>query len=177
MTTSMANQAEAAGVPWWLVLIEGIALIILGLLMLASPGMTTLILIQFVGIYWLIAGIFKIISIFMDSSAWGWKLAGGILGIIAGIIVVQHPIWSPFVIGATLVIILGVQGLIIGVIGLIQGFKGAGWGTAILGIVSILFGLLFLFNVWGFTLALPWAVGLLALVGGVLSIIAAFRLK
>ncbi len=177
MTTSMTNQAEAAGVPWWLVLIEGIALIILGLLMLASPGMTTLILIQFVGIYWLIAGIFKIISIFMDSSGWGWKLAGGILGIIAGIIVVQHPIWSPFVIGATLVIILGVQGLIIGVIGLIQGFKGAGWGTAILGIVSILFGLLFLFNVWGFTLALPWAVGLLALVGGVLAIIAAFRLK
>ena len=116
------------GVPWWLVLIEGISLIILGLLMLASPGMSTLILIQFVGIYWLVAGIFKIVSIFMDSADWGWKLVGGILGILAGLIVLQHPLWSPLVIGATLIIILGVQGLIVGVIGLVQAFRGAGWG-------------------------------------------------
>ena len=100
-----------------------------------------------------------------------------ILGILAGLIVIQHPIWSPFVIGSTLVIILGVQGLIIGVIGLIQSFQGGGWGAAVLGGISILFGLLFLFNVGGFTLALPGAIGILALVGGVLSIVAAFRLK
>jgi len=177
MTTSMVSEPEAVGVPWWMVLIEGIALIILGLLMLSSPGMTTVILIQFVGIYWLVAGIFKIVSIFMDSSGWGWKLAGGILGILAGLIVIQHPIWSPFVIGGTLIIILGIQGLVIGIVGVIQGFKGAGWGAGILGAVSILFGLLFLFNVGGFTLALPWTIGILALIGGVLSIIAAFRLK
>ncbi len=177
MTTSMVSEPETVGVPWWMVLIEGIALIILGLLMLSSPGMTTVILIQFVGIYWLVAGIFKIVSIFMDSSGWGWKLAGGILGILAGLIVIQHPIWSPFVIGGTLIIILGIQGLVIGIVGVIQGFKGAGWGAGILGAVSILFGLLFLFNVGGFTLALPWTIGILALIGGVLSIIAAFRLK
>lgn len=165
------------GVPWWLVLIEGISLIILGLLMLASPGMSTLILIQFVGIYWLVAGIFKIVSIFMDSADWGWKLVGGILGILAGLIVLQHPLWSPLVIGATLIIILGVQGLIVGVIGLVQAFRGAGWGAGIIGAVSILIGLLLLFNVGGFTLALPWTIGLLALVGGVLSTIAAFRLR
>ena len=177
MTTSMVSEPETVGVPWWMVLIEGIALIILGLLMLSSPGMTTVILIQFVGIYWLVAGIFKIVSIFMDSSGWGWKLAGGILGILAGLIVIQHPIWSPFVIGGTLIIILGIQGLVIGIVGVIQGFKGAGWGAGILGAVSILFGLLFLFNVGGFTLALPWTIGILALIGGVLSIIAASRLK
>ena len=177
MTITMVNQAETAGVPWWLVLIEGIALIVMGLLLLASPGMTTLILVQFIGIYWLVAGIFKIVSIFLDSSGWGWKLAGGILGILAGLIVLQHPLWSPLVIGNVLVIILGIQGIIVGVVGLIQAFKGAGWGSGILGVISILFGLLFLFNVWAFTFSLPWAIGLLALVGGVLAIVAAFRLK
>ena len=177
MTTTMVNQAETAGVPWWLVLIEGIALIVMGLLLLVSPGMTTLILVQFIGIYWLVAGIFKIISIFMDSSGWGWKLVGGILGILAGLIVLQHPLWSPLVIGNVLVIILGIQGIIVGVVGLIQAFKGAGWGSGILGVISILFGLLFLFNVWAFTFSLPWAIGLLALMGGVLAIVAAFRLK
>jgi uncharacterized membrane protein HdeD (DUF308 family) len=173
----MVKESQTAGVPWWLVLIEGISLIILGLLMLVSPGMSTLILIQFVGIYWLVAGIFKIVSIFVDSAEWGWKLVGGILGILAGLIVLQHPLWSPLMIGATLIIILGVQGLVFGVIGLVQAFRGAGWGAAILGAVSILFGLLFLSNVGGFTLALPWTIGLLALVGGVLATIAAFRLK
>ena len=177
MTITMVNQAETAGVPWWLVLIEGIALIVMGLLLLASPGMTTLILVQFIGIYWLVAGIFKIVSIFLDSSGWGWKLAGGILGILAGLIVLQHPLWSPLVIGNVLVIILGIQGIIVGVVGLIRAFKGAGWGSGILGVISILFGLLFLFNVWAFTFSLPWAIGLLALVGGVLAIVAAFRLK
>jgi uncharacterized membrane protein HdeD (DUF308 family) len=178
MTTAVAQQSSyPGGVPWWLVLIEGIALVILGLLMVVSPGMTTLILVQFVGIYWLVAGIFKIVSIFLDSSGWGWKLVGGIIGILAGLIVIQHPIWSPFVIGSVLVVILGVQGLIIGVVGLIQGFQGGGWGAAVLGVISILFGLLFLFNVWGFTLALPWAIGIMALIGGVIAIIGAFRLK
>lgn len=175
--TAMTKEAEALGVPWWLVLIEGIALIILGVLLLLSPGMTTVILVQFVGLYWLIAGIFKIVSIFMDSSMWGWKLVAGIIGILAGIIVLQHPLWSPVVVGATLVIILGIQGLIIGVVGLIQAFKGGGWGAGVLGAVSILFGLLFLFNVWAFTLSLPWAIGLLAIVGGVIAIVGAFRLK
>lgn len=177
MSSGMVPEAKLAGVPWWLVLIQGIALVILGLLLLVSPGMTTLILIQFVGIYWLISGIFQIVSIFLDKSDWGWKLVGGILGIIAGIIVMQHPLWSPLVIGATLIIILGVEGLIMGGIGIYQGFKGAGWGATILGIISLLFGLLFLFNVGGFTLALPWTIGILALIGGVLAIVAAFRLK
>ncbi len=175
--TSMVKEAEAHGVPWWLVLIEGIALIILGVLLLLSPGMTTVILVQFVGLYWLIAGIFKIVSIFMDSSMWGWKLVAGIIGILAGIIVLQHPLWSPVVVGATLVIILGIQGLIIGVVGLIQAFKGGGWGAGVLGVVSILFGILFLFNVWAFTLSLPWAIGLLAIVGGVVAIVGAFKIK
>lgn len=173
----MIKQAEAAGAPWWLVLYEGIALFILGLLLLIAPRMTTLILVQFVGIYWLVAGIFKIVRIFMDSSGWGWKLVGGILGILAGLIVIRHPLWSPVVLGSVLVIILGVQGLIIGVIGLIQSFQGGGWGAAVLGVVSILFGLLFLLNVGGVTLALPWTIGIIALIGGALAIFGAFRLK
>ena len=177
MTAGMVSRAEDSGVPWWLVLIEGIALLILGLLLISNPGATTVILVQFVGIYWLIAGIFKIISIFMDSSGWGWKLVGGIVGIIAGIIILNHPLWSPLVVGASLIIILGIQGLIIGVVGLVQGFKGAGWGSIILGIVSILFGILFLANIWMFTFSLPWAIGILALIGGVLAIVAAFRIK
>ena len=175
--TAMVKENEVPVVPWWLVLLEGIALLILGLLLLANPAKTAIILVQVVGLYWLIGGIFKIISIFLDSTMWGWNLVAGIIGILAGIIVLNHPLWSPLVVGGTLVIILGIQGIIFGTVGLIQAFKGGGWGVGVLGGVSILFGLMFLFNVWAFTFSLPWAIGILALVGGVAAIFGAFQLK
>jgi len=174
---TQVSRDDSQGVPWWLVLLEGIALIILGVLLLLKPGMTTIVFIQFLGIYWLVAGIFKIISIFLDRSMWGWKLFAGILGIIAGIIVLQHPVWSPFVVGATLIIILGIQGIIYGGIGLFQAFKGAGWGVGILGAVSILFGIYLLANLQAATLVLPWVVGVLAIVGGIAAIVVAFRIR
>ncbi len=175
--TAEAMEGRGAGVPWWLVLLEGIALVVLGILWFASPGMTTLIAVTFLGAYWLVAGIFEIIGIFMDRTMWGWKLFIGILGIIAGILVMRHPLWSSAIVGATLVIILGIQGLIIGGVRIYAAFKGAGWGLGILGAISILFGILLLANVWIATFALPWVLGALAVVGGIVAIVMAFRLK
>ena len=177
MTATTAEQAEGTQVPWWLVLIEGIALIILGLLLLANPAQTSVIVIQVLGIYWLIVGIIKIVSIFIDSSMWGWKLFAGIVGILAGILILQHPLYAPLLVGAALVIILGIQGIIMGIVGLIQAFQGGGWGVGILGVVSVLIGILLLANIWLFTFSLPWVIGILAIVGGIIAIIAAFRVK
>ena len=174
---AQASRDDSLGIPWWLVLLEGVSLIILGILLLLKPGMTTIVFIQFLGIYWLVGGLFRIISIFLDSSMWGWKLLGGILGILAGIIVLRHPVWSPFVVGATLVIIMGIQGIIYGGIGIFQAFKGAGWGVGILGAISILFGIYLLANIGAATLVLPWVVGVLGIVGGIAAIVMAFRIK
>ena len=80
-------------VPWWLVLIEGILAIVLGAFLLFQPGSTWVIIVQVIAIYWLISGIFKIVSIFFDSSMWGWKLFAGIIGILAGIVLLGEPIF------------------------------------------------------------------------------------
>ena len=168
---------EKYEVPWWLVLIQGIAALIIGIFLLTAPVATTFFLIQFLGIYWLIGGIFQIVAIFIDNSAWGWKLFAGILGILAGFAVINHPLWSTVLVPTVLVIILGVQGLITGIIGLISAFKGAGWGAGVLGGLSILFGILLLGSPFIAALALPWVFGIFAVAGGIASIIAAFRLK
>jgi uncharacterized membrane protein HdeD (DUF308 family) len=175
--TAEAMERGRADFPWWLVLVEGIALVILGILLVIKPGMASLIFIQFLGIYWLIAGIFRIVSIFLDRSMWGWKLFAGILGILAGIFVLQYPVWSPVVVLSTMVIILGIQGIIYGGIGLFQAFKGAGWGAGILGAVSIALGIYLLANIGAVALVLPWVMGVLAIVGGIAAIVMAFRLK
>jgi uncharacterized membrane protein HdeD (DUF308 family) len=174
MTSAAMQERE---LPWWLVLIEGIALLILGVFLLAKPGMTSVIVVQFLGIYWFIAGIFKIISIFVDSELWGWKLFAGIIGILAGIAVIQHPLWSATIVGNTLIIFLGIGGIIMGGVSLYQAFKGAGLVTGILGVVSVILGIALLLNVWAFTFSLPWVLGILALAGGVATIVASFRLK
>ncbi len=176
MSTLTASEQESV-MPWWLVLIEGAALLILGFMLLTNTGATTIVAVKVIGIYWLIAGIFKIVSIFIDSSQWGLKLLAGIFGIIAGIIVLNHPLISPLLVGSALVIILGIQGIVIGVVGLIQGFKGAGWGAAVLGAISLIFGIILLTNLWVFTISLPWAIGILAIVGGIAAIIGAFKMR
>jgi uncharacterized membrane protein HdeD (DUF308 family) len=170
---------KPADIPWWLVLLNGICLVIIGILFIVAPGKTALLLVQFIGIYWLIAGIFSIIRIFLDSSGWGWNLFSGVLGIIAGILVLQHPLWSTVLIPTTLVIVFGVYGLIAGVIALIEAFRGGfSWGPLILGIISIVFGLILVLNplIGAYTLVV-WVAGIWGLIAGIAAIVVAFKIK
>ena len=77
---------------WWFFLLEGIAGIILGILLLTDPGATILVLVTFLGFYWLIMGILALVRMFIDRSVpWFWELLIGIIGILAGILVLRHP--------------------------------------------------------------------------------------
>ena len=169
--------AEERMVPWWVVLIEGIAAIIIGILLLVRPAITTTVLVQFLGIYWFIVGIIDIVRIFLDSSMWGWKLFSGIIGILAGIAIIQYPLWATLLVPAVLVWVFGFFGIIIGIIGLIQAFQSAGWGAGILGVLSILFGLLLIFNAFVASLTLPFIFGILGVVGGIAALVMAFRMR
>ena len=175
--TAFAQRTEEKGFPWWLVLLEGIAAAIIGLFLLTAPGATLFVLIQVLGIFWLVGGLFRIVSIFLDSSLWGWKLVGGVLGILAGIVVLQHPVWSSVLVPAIYVIILGIQALISGGVSLVLAFSGGGWGAAILGALSIVFGLVLLFNVWIGVVVLPFILGAVGIVGGGLAIAVAFAMR
>jgi uncharacterized membrane protein HdeD (DUF308 family) len=174
MTAALTQTKSSA--PWWLILIEGIAVLILGILLLTSPGATSVVVTTFLGAYFLVSGIFNIVAVFTNKERkWYWSLLIGILGIIAGLLVLQHPIWSTLVVGATLTIMLGVWALMMGILYLIKGFQGDGVWSIILGVVDIIIGIWLLTNIGRATLALPWAAGLLALVGGVALIILAFK--
>jgi len=174
MTTVSAIE-EPASFPWWAVLIQGIFSILIGILLLAYPGATTLVIIQFIGIYWLVTGIFSLVGIFMDRSMWGWKLFAGLIGIMAGLAIMRHPLWSTIMLPTTMVIFMGVSGLFIGVASMIGAFKGGGWAAGILGALSILFGLLLLVSPFATAFALPWVYGILGIAGGIAALFAAFR--
>ena len=162
---------------WWLVLLQGIAALILGILLLTNPAATAVILVQFLGIWWFVGGIFDIVGMFLDRTAWGWKLFSGILGIIAGLLILNHPLWATVLIPTTLVLMMGIFGIVIGITSLIRAFQGAGWGTGVLGVLSILFGLVLVANPLLAAIGLPWVLGIFGIVGGIAAIVMAFRLR
>jgi uncharacterized membrane protein HdeD (DUF308 family) len=163
--------------PWWVVLLEGIIAIIVGLFLLYRPAVTTIFLIQILGIFWLAGGIISVLGAFVFSGNRAWKLLAGILSIIAGIIILTYPIYSPLVLLTLFVIIVGVWVIITGIVKLIGGFKGEGWGTGILGILSIILGLLLLVNTVIGVLILPWVFGFLLIIGGIGAVIGGLRMR
>lgn len=171
----MFASEEFMHIPWWMVLLEGIAAVILGVLLLLAPGSTTLVLIQVLGFYWLIVGILALVSLFEDRSLWGWKLCSGILGILAGLVIIRHPLWSALFIPTFLVMLLAIQSLIQGVIHIIEAFRGGGFGLVVLGILNILIGVVLLSAPLMAAFVMVLVVGLLALIGGLVAIFTAFR--
>lgn len=166
-----AAPADRVGTPWWVALIDGVAMSILGVLLLVAPGLTVLALVRLLGLYWLIDGVLRLVSLFVVRSGWVWKLASGVLGIVAGFVVLDHPLLSALLAPTVLVVYFAVTGVILGAIELIMAFRGAGWATGILGAVSIGFGLVLLANPVAGALALPMVVGVLALAGGIVTVI------
>ncbi|GHO87956.1 HdeD family acid-resistance protein [Dictyobacter formicarum] len=164
-------------IPWWIAMMEGIALVIIGLLLLISPTMTTLVLVQVLGWYWLIGGILSFVSIFVDRTQWGWKLAIGILGVLAGLAVIRDPLWSTLMVPTLIVIFLAVQALIVGAIELIQGFTGGGVAAIMLGIINIILGIVLLFSPLAAAMVLPLVLGIFALIGGIIALYGAYRLQ
>jgi uncharacterized membrane protein HdeD (DUF308 family) len=177
-STDVSGMArDVAKVAWWVVLIQGIAAMILGLFFLFQPGMTSIVLIQFVGIWWLFTGVLAIIQLFRDRTQWGWKLAMGIIGILAGITVLSQPIFSTVLIGTFYVFVIGIQGLFIGGLDLYRAFNGGGWGAGAMGVLSLIFGLLLISSPLSAALLLPFLFGGLALIFGGISIWGAFQLR
>jgi uncharacterized membrane protein HdeD (DUF308 family) len=177
MTTASNAGVGGTTFPWWLVLLEGIFAAIFGVLMLVAPGGTLIFLVQVLGFYLLIGGILRLVSIFLNRSLWGLKLTLGILGILAGIAVLQHPLWSAVAIPTYIVYIVGFLAIFEGIGGLLHAFQGGGWGAGILGILLIIFGLILLFNAWIGVAVLPFVLGGFMLAGGVAAIVVSFNLR
>jgi uncharacterized membrane protein HdeD (DUF308 family) len=175
--TAAPSQARETDI-WWIFLLQGIAGILLGLMLITAPGATLVALVTFLGFYWLITGVLSLVRVFVDRSIpWIWSLLSGVVGILAGLLVLRHPLLATVTVPTVLVIILGVQGLIMGVVEIIESFKGGGVGSFILGALNIVIGLLLLSQPIAAALVAPLVFGVLLLVQGIAHIIWAFRVR
>jgi uncharacterized membrane protein HdeD (DUF308 family) len=174
--SSYAGRTGEA-LPWGLVLVEGMVVALLGLILLVAPGASLVFLVWLLGIYLFIAGIFRIIGIFLDSSSWGWKLAAAILCLIAGLAILTNPLWSTTVASTWLVILVGFLAMLQGAAGLIVALQGGGWGMGALSVLGILFGLFLVINPLIGVAALTFILAIFMLIGGVGAVIQGFRMR
>jgi len=175
--TMTAEQTQQSDI-WWVFLLQGIAAIILGILMFTAPGATLLVLVTMLGIYWLVMGVLSFVRVFVDRSVpWFWSLLIAIVGIIAGLAVLKHPLIAALAVPASLVIIIGVLGVVIGVLDIIGGITGGGFGSFVMGVISVLIGLLLLSSPFQAGLAVPIVFAILLLIEGVALIVWAFRVR
>src|SRR6266567_1158895 len=124
--TMAASQPQQSSI-WWFFLLEGMAGIILGLLLITDPGATIVALVTFLGFYWLIMGILALVRIFIDRSVpWIWSLLIGIIGIFTGggigsfLMGVLYVLVGLLLLGSPIAAALAVP-LVFGVLLLVQG--------------------------------------------------------
>jgi uncharacterized membrane protein HdeD (DUF308 family) len=163
--------------PWWLVLLWGLLSLIIGIMFLTTPGITTLIMITFLGAYWLVGGFFTLGSLAVDKSNMGWKIFLAIVNILAGLVILLYPFYSTLFLLSFFAIFIGFWGVFIGAAHLFQAFKTKDGGNGIIGFISIIFGLIILIYPLLAAELIPLIVGVFAVVCGIGAVIASFQVK
>ena len=162
---------------WWLILLWGVLAMILGIMCLAKPAMTTLVFVTFLGAYWFIGGVFTLGSLVVNRANMGWKILVGILNIIAGILVLAYPLYSTLILLGVLVIFLGFWAVFMGFVHLYHAFSVQDAGSGILGIISLIFGILLFAFPSASMIMVPLVAGVVALGLGISAIAFSFMAK
>ena len=171
---------EAIGSRWWLFLLRGIAAILFGILAFAWPGLTLLTLVVVFAIYAIFDGVFAIATAIMgtENHRWWLLLLGGIVSIVAGLVVLNYPLMSATVFVyflAVWAIMTGIAEILFGV-QLRDAIKDE-WLYVLGGIVSIIFGVWVLREPVAGALAEVWLIAMYALIFGIIQVVLSFRLK
>ncbi len=181
--TYLIERSKQAVRYWWLMLLIGIALFVLGILVFVYPAQSYVSMAVLFGWVILAAGILEVVlSASSDHfvTGRGWMLAGGVIQIILGLILVFNVALS----AVTLPIVLGVWLLFRGfsTIGLggdmrAMGISGAGW-TIVGGVLLLLCALWMLFQplVFGTAFVVVW-LGVALLFAGVSAMALSFQLR
>ncbi|HEX4707039.1 MAG TPA: HdeD family acid-resistance protein [Candidatus Udaeobacter sp.] len=166
---------------WWVPVIRGVAAIVFGMLAFVYPGLTVAILVLFFGAWVLVDGVFRVVGAVGGRATdpeWGWHLVIGILGIMIGFLTFH----APRITALALVIYIAAWALMIGAteialaIKLRREIKGE-WFLILMGLLSILFAFMLLWNPIPGALALVWLIGAYAIAFGILGIIFGIRLR
>lgn len=181
--STLIEQSKQAVRHWWLLLVVGIALLAVGILVFIYPARSYLDLSVLFGWLILFSGVMEVVLAARSRhfvTGRGWMLAGGIIEIILGAILVFNVALS----AVTLPIFLGFWLLMrsFSTIGLasdmhVLGIRGSGW-TVLTGVLLLICSLWMLLQplAFGTTAVVVW-VGLSLLFAGISTVSLSLQLR
>jgi uncharacterized membrane protein HdeD (DUF308 family) len=147
---------------WVLFLVEGIVLVVLGLLAIVVPPIATLAVEILVGWLFLISGIAGLITTFWMRGAPGfwWSLLSAVLGIGAGIVLLAWPLSGVLSLTLILIVFFTIEGVASIMYALEHKRELSGrWGWMLAsGVVDLILAAIILIGLPG---TAAWAIGLL----------------
>ncbi len=173
---------------WWLVLLRGVFAIILGILAFVAPVMTALVFVWVFAIYAIVDGVTGIVhalQVRKTDPAWGWLLMIGIVGLIAGILVMIFPAVAGALALFTMLWIIAIWAVVSGIFGIPAAATVASGGAKVLGIVfavlSIVFGVLLVIMLFttpqSALVGLIYVLGAFAVLEGLVLVVIAFQAR
>jgi uncharacterized membrane protein HdeD (DUF308 family) len=162
--------------------LSGVAGVIFGIVALVWPSITLVVLVALFGAYAFVAGVFTLVAglDFATEGARHWvpMALGGILGIAIGAVT----FFRPGITALALVFLIAAWAIVIGVFEFVAGIeltgtvKGA-WTLWVAGLIGIAFGVVVALRPGSGALAIVWAIGLYAIVTGVIRLFYAFWVR
>jgi uncharacterized membrane protein HdeD (DUF308 family) len=184
MDASRLQQAVAQSIRdhWVLFLVEGVILVILGVLAIVIPPIATLAVTILIGWLFIISGIVGLITTFMARQAPGfwWSLLSAVLAIAAGLVLLIWPLGGVLTLTLLLIVFFTIEGVLTIMYALEHKKELSGrWGWMLAsGIIDLVLAAIIFAGLPG---TAAWAIGLLVginlLFGGASMIAMALHAK
>lgn len=161
---------------WWLPVLRGVLLVVLGLLLLVEPLGTLVALIWVFGVFAVVDGAVVLLQALLARGrpGFGWLVAEGLVGIGFGALIMLWPGATALVLFYLLalwLIVLGVTAVVVAVTQFRA--RDLAWaGTLVFGLIAFLFGLLLAIRPQGTVDVIVTVYGLFAFVAGVVMVVA-----
>ena len=168
---------------WWLTLIRGILLILLGVYALINPLMAVAALVQVVGFYLILDGAIAIYAgLARQTPSRLWTTVRGVILILVGLFVVGHLVIMAMIHATLLVCLLALTSILSGIFEIFVAIRdrleieGEGW-LILSGALAIGFGLLLLISPLAAGMLMVQFLGAFAVLAGISIVVLAFRLR
>jgi uncharacterized membrane protein HdeD (DUF308 family) len=166
---------------WWVLALQGVTAVLLGILALVWPYQTLLALVILFGAFMLVDGVLTLAGALAwrkwNQGWWAVALAG-VAGIIVGVLTF---VW-PGMTGLVLLYLIAAWAITTGILEIVAAIElrrviEGEWLMVLSGILSVVLGVLLVAFPGAGALGLAWLIGIYALVDGLLLIALAFRLR
>src|SRR5262245_23825898 len=122
LTVAADTLRHLIGKTWWIPLVQGIAALVIGVLLLTRPAPTLVLLTIVLGAYWLVGGVFDGLGALTRRDTdrhWVLALVAGVLAAIVGVLLLMRPVLGAAIASLTAVTLLALGAALSGIFSVI----------------------------------------------------------